>query len=266
MQYTRRWAVFTKPWKHLSAEDLGAFVSGLGFDSIEFPLRPGYQVDPENAEKGLPALSQTLGAYGVKILSVATEPKESAFAACQAAGIKLMRIMAFADRSLGYLKSIERTRKTLDALVPLCERYGMTVGVQHHFGYAVSGSMELRHLLEGYDPKHIAAIWDAAHSALAGEDPAQALDILWDKLCLVNLKMAYYRRMSGPEARQAIFKPYFTTGRQGAASWKEAADYLLARGYAGDICMPAEYTDEANVEAYLKEDLAYARSLFTIQA
>lgn len=258
----RNWSIFTKPWKDKSPEELGAFVSGLGFNAIEFPLRPGYQVELDHAEQGLVNLKRTFGGYGVKITSVAGGTDERTFAACQAAVVPILRIMVAADRSLGYMRSIEATRRTLDALVPLCETYGVTVGVQQHYGFGVFNTMELRHLLDGY-PSRISAIWDAAHSALSGEIPAQALDIIWDKLCLVNLKMAYYRRANGPEAEQATFAPYFTTGRQGASSWKDAADYLLSRGYAGDICMPAEYTDEANVEAYIAQDIAYAKSLFS---
>lgn len=258
----QNWSVFTKPWKDKSPEALGALVSGLGFNAIEFPLRPGYQVEPQDAEKGLPALNKTLNQYGVKITSVAGNTDERTFAACQATGVKLLRIMVGADPQLGYMKSIEKTKGELEALIPMCEKYGVTVGVQHHYGFGVFGTMELRHLLEGFDPKHVGAIWDAAHSALSAEIPAQAIDIIWDKLVLVNLKTAYYRRVTGPEAEQARFEPYFTTGRNGWASWKDIADELIRRGYQGDICMPAEYTDEAGVEQYISQDVAYAKSLF----
>lgn len=256
------WSIFTKPWKDKNPDELGEFVSRLGFSGIEFPLRPGYQVEPENAEKGLPALNETLNRYGVKITSVAGDTKERTFAACQSAGVKLLRIMVSADAQLGYMKSIEKTKRELDALVPLCEKYSVTVGVQHHYGFGVFGTMELRYLLDGFDPKHVGAIWDAAHSALSAEIPAQALDVIWDKLVLVNLKTAYYRRVNGPEAEQAKFEPYFTTGRNGWSSWKEIAEELIRRGYDGNLCMPAEYTDEAGVEKYIAEDVAYAKRLF----
>ena len=258
----RNWSVFTKPWKGLSSEELGKLVSHLGFDAIEFPLRPGYQVQPENAEVELPKLAKTLNGFGIRISSVASGTDESVFAACQAAGVPILRIMVGADPKLGYMKSIEAKRRELEALLPLCEKYGVTVGVQHHYGFGVFNTMELRHLLHGFDPRYVGAIWDAAHSALSAEIPAQALDIIWEHLVLVNLKTAYYRRSNGPEAEQAVFTPYFTTGRNGASSWKDIADELIRRGYDGDICMPAEYTDEANVERYIAQDLAYARSLF----
>ncbi len=259
----RSWSVFTKPWKQLAPHALGEFVSRIGFDAIEFPLRPGYQVEPERAEKDLPALQKTLGEHGVSITSVASATDERIFAACQAAGVPILRVMAFQDRALGYMQSVAKARADLAALEPLCEKYGVVVGVQPHFGFAVSSTMELHHLLEGLNPKCIAGVWDAAHSALAGELPDQALDIVWDRLCLVNLKTAYYRRANGPEAPEADFQPYFTTGRHGASSWRRIVEILIARGYQGGICMPAEYTDEANVEQYIAEDIRYAKMLFS---
>lgn len=256
------WSLFTKPWKTATAEELGALAARLGFTGIEFPLRAGYQVDLADAERGLVSLGKTLAQYGVRITSVAGDTSERTFAACHAAGVRILRIMINAEPAIGYRKSMEAKKRELEALVPLCEKYSVTIGVQQHYGFGIFNTMEMRELLEGFNPRHIGAIWDAAHSALSGEIPAQALDIIWDKLVLVNLKMAYYRRANGPEAEQAVFEPYFTTGRNGAASWKDAADFLIAHGYDGDICMPAEYTDEANVEAYIAQDLAYARSLF----
>lgn len=256
------WSLFTKPWKNLSSDELGALVSRLGFDGVEFPLRPGFQVEPENAERDLPKLAQTLGKYGVSITSVASETTEPVFAACQAAGVKVLRIMMFADREVGWMKSIDEKRRELEKLLPLCEKYGVTVGVQNHYGYGVFNSMELRYLLRDFDPHLVGAVWDAAHSALSGEIPDQALDIIWDKLCLINLKTAFPRRVNGPEAEEARFAPYFTTGRNGAASWREIAEAMTRRGYEGVICMPAEYTDEANVETYIAQDVKYAKSLF----
>ena len=205
------WSLFTKPWKTAKAEELGALAARLGFTGIEFPLRAGYQVDLADPERGLVSLGKTLAQYGVRITSVAGDTSERTFAACHAAGVRILRIMINAEPAIGYRKSMEAKKRELEALAPLCEKYSVTIGVQQHYGFGIFNTMEMRELLEGFNPRHIGAIWDAAHSALSGEIPAQALDIIWDKLVLVNLKMAYYRRANGPEAEQAVFEPYFTT-------------------------------------------------------
>lgn len=255
-------SVFTKPWKAQSVDELAKLVNGMGFDGIEFPLREGYQVEPENAEKGLPQLVKQLGEYGLKITSVAGNLSEKVFAGCAASGINIIRIMVAADLNTGYLASIEKAKKEIDAKLPLCEKYGVKVGVQHHFGPGINNSMELRHFVETYDPKYIGAIWDAAHSALAGEEPEQGLDIVWSHLCMVNLKNAFYKLASGPEAEKAQWKCYFTSGRQGLSSWTRVSEYLKSRNYKGIICLTAEFSDEIQVNRLTAEDIAYARSLF----
>ncbi len=254
-------SVFTKPWKNMQVEELGKLVRDMGFDAIEFPLRKGFQVEPDNAEKGLPQLAVKLNEFGIKITSVAATLEEKVFAGCAAAGIPVIRIMFTVDPELGYMACEEKAKRELEKVLPLCEKYGVKVGVQQHFGFYVNSSMEVRHLIEDFDPKHIGAIWDAAHSGLAGEEPEQALDILWSHLCMVNLKNAFYKRVNGPEAGEAVWHRYFTTGPHGLCSWSRAVRYLKKRGYQGVICLTAEYDDENNVVQYCREDLKYIKSL-----
>ena len=257
-----KYSVFTKPWKNIGIEALCEKIAGFGFDGVEFPIRPEYQVEPANAERDLPRLARELAARGLSIMSVASATDENIFAACGAAGVPIIRIMAGLDINKGFGESVEGLKKYLDSLQPLCEKYGVKVGVQNHFGYMIFGTMELRHLLEPFDPKHIGAVWDAAHGGLAGEIAAKALDIIWDKLILVNLKNAYWAPETGPETAKVKWRPYFTLGRYGMASYSEIAEYLKKRGYSGDICLPAEYTDEAGVEEYVREELAYVKNIF----
>jgi sugar phosphate isomerase/epimerase len=111
-----------------------------------------------------------------------------------------------------------------------------------------------------FDRKHIAAVWDVAHCALTGEGPELAADIVWDRLCLVNFKNAFWLRRNGPEAEHAEWQHYWTTGRQGLAPWHRAAKALKGRGYRGAICLTAEYSDEAAVDR--DGDIVYAKALF----
>ena len=255
-------SVFTKPWKTQPIDELGKFISGLGFDGIEFPVRRGYQVEPENAEKGLPQLAKQLGEYGLKLTSIASNTSENVFAGCAAAGIPIIRIMAGIDLKNGYYSSIDNIKKEIDGIVPLCEKYGVKVGIQHHYGAGVNNSMELRCLIEKYDPRYIGAIWDAAHSALAGEEPEQGLEILWSQLYMVHLKNAFYKLVTGPEAEKAEWKRYFTTGMHGLSSWDRISSFLRKREYSDVICLTAEYSDEEHVNRLISEDLSYAKSLF----
>ena len=253
-------SVFTKPWK-MELAALGDFVAGLGFDAIELPVRPGFQVEPVNVARGLPDAARIMSERGVRITSVAGPTDEPTIAACADAGVPVIRVMVRIGDE-GYLATEDETRSEYDALVPLLDRYGVTVGVQNHCGRYVCNAMGLRHLIEGYDPRHIAAVWDAAHCALNGEPPELAIDIVWSHLCMVNLKNAYWRRKTGPEAEDVQWEPYFTTGPQGLASWPRVAAELVRRNWSGVICLTAEYSDHDATDRLIAQDIAFARSLF----
>ena len=66
-----QFTVFTKPWPDMSLPELARFIQKLGFHGVELPVRPGYQVVPENVEKGLPEAARIFADHGVKIGSVA---------------------------------------------------------------------------------------------------------------------------------------------------------------------------------------------------
>jgi sugar phosphate isomerase/epimerase len=256
-------SVFTKPWKR-PIPALGQFLSGLGFDGIELPVRPGYQVEPQNVSRDLPKVVKQLRDHGLKIFSVAGPTDEETFAACAEVGIRVVRIMASIDDD-GYLATEARLQRHFDDLLPLLDRYGITLGVQNHFGRFISNASGLRHLIEKYDPKHIAAVWDAAHNALQGEEPELALDLVSSHLCMVNLKNAFWKRLNGPEADIAEWTPYWTNGRHGLASWPRVVSELKRRQYRGTICLTAEYSDESQVDRLIAEDITYAKSLFSLR-
>ncbi len=255
-------SVFTKPWRTETIDELGAMVREFGFDGIEFPLREGYQVEPRNADQGLPELVAGLAEYGVKVFSVASSTDERIFSACAEAGIPLIRVMADIDVRQGYLVSESRFKRQLEQLAPLCQRYGIRVGIQQHHGDCIVDSMGLRHLLESFDPRLIGAVWDAAHDALAGQQPEFGLDIVWEHLCMVNLKNAFYMRTNGPEADHAEWKRHFTTGAQGLASWPRIVHYLRQRNYSGVICLTAQYEEQHKADRFVVSDLQYAKRLW----
>ena len=76
-------SLFTKPWKAESMDlhRLGEFVAKLGFQGVELPVRPGYQVLPENVIRDLPKAAKTLAEFNVRIESVAGPTDEATIAA-----------------------------------------------------------------------------------------------------------------------------------------------------------------------------------------
>ena len=271
-------SVFTKPWKNLSLDELGALVSNMGFDAVEYPLRDGYQVQPADGVEGIKKLTKTLAKSNVKVTSLAsgidvqtTDGKgeaagvnETVFAGCGETGIPIIRICQSLNRDLGYHENMDALHRKYDAILPYCKKYNVTLGIQMHQGSAeINGSWDSYMFLKDYDPKYIAAVWDAGHAGLAGESPRYGLDCLWDHLCMVNFKAAYWqRRNPAALAEEAQWGACWVPARNGMGSWKEAVEYLKKRGYRGTVCLPAEYSDEPNVEKYIREDIKYIKGLF----
>jgi len=255
------YTVFTKPWKRPLPE-LGAFISGLGFDGIELPVRPEFQVEPGNVGTDLPKAAKLLGEFGVTISSVAGPKDEATIAACAEAGVPVIRVCENVGRDEDYLVAETRLQKEYDQLVPLLDKHGVTPGVQNHCDRCIAHALGLRHLIEKYDPKHVAAVWDPAHCALDGEIPELALDLVWSHLCMVNLKNALWQRQNGPEAEVAQWRHYWTSGRQGLCSWPKVVQELKKRDYQGVVCLTAEYSDHDAVDRLIAEDLVFAKSLF----
>ncbi|MEX1019354.1 MAG: sugar phosphate isomerase/epimerase [Litorilinea sp.] len=260
-----RFAVFVKPWKGMTAPAMAAHVRSLGFDLIEFPVRPGFPCAPETIERDLPGVVDIFADHGIQIhnLTVALPlDDERLYAAAAAANISMNRVM-FSRSDQSYWEDEQQARQALDAAVPLCEQYEVQIGVQHHSGnFLPINAMGLYHLIKDYDPQQVGAIWDPSHNALQGEDPRSGLEILQSHLCMVNLKNAYWRKVSGPEAAQAQWEAYFTSGRQGRSDWGAVADAVRLVGYAGPLTFSAEYSAHDQVDRLIVEDLAYGRDLF----
>jgi len=258
-------SVFTKPWKTMPMENLAQLVCDMGFDAIEFPLREGFQIQPSDGAAGLLKLCSVMKSFGLKVTSIAGNASgdvdESLFAGCGEAGIKIIRICDYVHRNISFFENLDILRRKYDAIIPWCEKYNVTLGVQMHCGDSITNAAETYILLKDYDPRRIAAVWDSGHSGLAGNTPQFAIDIVYDKLCMVNFKAAYRERVN-PFEEIARWQEHWTTGKNGCGSWSEAAAHLKKRGYNGTVCLPAEYSDEENVETYAREDLAYIKRLF----
>lgn len=257
------YSVFTKPWKTASTEELIGIVTNMGFNAIEFPLRDGFQVSPAECEAKLPAFAKQLKESGIRIENVASAPSENVFSACAQSGIHMIRIMFTPPKGLEYLEQETSFLKQLDSYVPLCEKYGVTVGLQMHYGTGPSTTGDMMRIVKHFDKKHIGAIWDAAHSGLAGELCEQAIDQAFSHLCLVNFKNARYQMAGRAPSGEAEFTPFFCPGPDGQCSWPRAVKHLKEKGYTGTWCMPAEYTETQNNKEmeYAKKDLAWLRSL-----
>lgn len=258
-------SVFVKPWKALDLPKVARHVQELGFNLIELPVRLGFPVEPERIEADLPGAVKIFGDQGIRIVNVTADlplTDERLYAACAANNITMNRVI-FKRISPSYWESEAAARHQLDAALPLCEQYGVKIGVQHHYGGSVPiNSMGLYNLVKDYDPRWVGAIWDPAHNALQGEDALTGLELVKSHLCMVNLKNAYWRRTNPPDGSPAQWDAYLCAGPHGRTSWAEVAQGVKQVGYTGPLTFSAEYTDDTYTDRLLEADLAYARKLF----
>ena len=259
-----QFTVFSKVWKHLSLDALARQIREMGFDGIELPVRPGFQVQPDRIEQGLLEAVRIFGQYGLKIASVAAEPDARTIRALGEAGVPLLRILVNVPPESSYMSTMDEAVAQFESLVPILDEAGVTLGIQNHCNREVSSTMGLRYLVYRFDPKHVGAVLDIGHCGLAGETPDLALDMIESHLCLVNFKNAFRYRTNAPEAPKAEWGIHWTTGRHGLADWQGAAEELKKRQYTGDICLTAEYDEvmQGDLDRLIREDLEYARSLF----
>jgi sugar phosphate isomerase/epimerase len=244
-----RWSVFTKPWSGLPGDKLGTLVAGLGFTGAEIPVRETSYVTPATAEAKLPSFVEQLRAEGVEPISIASDLSERAFSACAEAGVPMIRIMAPIGPD-GYAASVRRIRRELEESAALVRQYGVQVGVQPHHGRFVTSALGVLQLLDGL-PEQFKIVWDAAHDALAGDDPAITLDLVRDRLGIVNLKNAKYVETDDG------WKPWFGQATEGLSDWPTVFRNL--KNYSGPICLTAQYSDlSVPVETRLRADLEAA--------
>jgi len=245
------WSVFTKPWSDLPGNELGRLVAGLGFTGAEIPVRDTAYLTPATAEAELPKFVEQVRAEGVEPISIASDLCESTFSACAEAGVPMIRIMAPLGPD-GYPASVQRIRQELENAAALVEQYGVQVGVQPHHGKFVTSSLGVLQLLAGL-PEAFKVVWDAAHDALAGDDPAVTLELVKDRLGIVNLKNAKYVEADGG------WKTWFGQAGEGLSDWRAVFRQLEAQSYTGPICLTGQYSDPSvPVETRLQADLQAA--------
>lgn len=258
------WSVFTKPWPQHSGAQIGSLVSKLGFTGVEVPVRGNTFLTPENAPTRLSQFTSELAGFGVSAASIASELSERIFEACAKAGVPLIRVMAQVFDG-DYYGSAARFREQLEESAGWARQYDVQVGIQPHHGEYVSNVVGVLALLEGLPEAHFKIIWDAAHDALAGDDPEITLPLTGGRLAMVNLKNVVYELL--PESAQSPtgdeWDTVYVPGNEGLAPWGRVLGAVQGLGCPVPICLSAQYsTTTTTAEELLVRDLAFARRLW----
>ena len=263
-------SLFIKPFLNCTDGELIETLKELGISRIEYPIRDGLKITPDNCEEEFPKIYRNLKENGIEVISVAGPVgafKESIFKCMKSCGITCMRVMLPMLSDTDYIKAEQRYIKELSEGIEFCKKYHAKIVIQPHNGRFLSNVYELRSLIEKLDPKYVRAVWDLGHSALTNEVPEKAVDIIFDYIDVVNLKSAYFKRIETDDGIK--YWAFYTTGDECPCDWERAVNLLKERGYKGSFCTHAEYSDSTEwgclegeeAKRLLKKDLEYMQNL-----
>ena len=168
---------FTKCLQFLSIEESAEVLAQLGFDGADMTVRPGGQIEPENAKKELPLAVKIHQKAGVGVpmmvsnVNNAEDPVSiELLKAAADSGIKYYR--------LGYLKydnkktiqqNLDLYKKQLENLARLNEQLGIHGGYQNHSGMYVGAPVwDLYDLLKDVNPEFLGIQYDIRHAIVEG--------------------------------------------------------------------------------------------------
>ncbi|MCZ6679758.1 MAG: sugar phosphate isomerase/epimerase [Candidatus Poribacteria bacterium] len=237
--------------KHLEGLDVAGIIRALqsvGVEGADLCVRPGYPVNPDNAEAQLPATAKQFAAEGLSIPLVTAptsflDPNQPdlqrVYAGCAEAGVANIKIgyWHWSKENGGYWAQIDRIRSDLDAFQALSEKHGVRTCLHNHSGISMAlNSSAVMNLVKGFDPRYVGVFADTGHLSIVGEPIDMALDIVKDYLAV----MAFKDLMRAPGSRGTRV---IRMGH-GFVDWETALRTLKELNFDGPVSFHSEYSGE----------------------
>ncbi|MCR9202461.1 MAG: sugar phosphate isomerase/epimerase [Planctomycetaceae bacterium] len=235
--------VFTKPFCHLSFEELGQRIAALGFDGLEAPIRKGGHVEPADVADRLPELVSTLQRHQLVINIMASDINdpsdpltETVLRTAAEQGVRFYRMKYYKyDESRPIRPQLQDFRKRLIDLAAMNRELGVTALYQNHAGrnYFGAGLWDLHIALQGISPDAVGVAYDIRH-ATAEAGMSWPVNL---RLLLPQVKAVYVKDFQwGPQKVQNV---PLGTGRISDTFFQ----LLEEAGFAGPVSLHEEYLD-----------------------
>lgn len=259
--------LFTKIFPKDNLQGLAQRVKKMGFQGIEYPFRSGYQVEMEDAPKGLPLLVKAMREEGIEITVATADFDENDFSYVEAfyeavskAGIPFIR-PAYYFGELSFWSQLEVARKKLKSLAKLSAKYGPKTLLHTHSGSLLTCScLGARMLADTCSPKYVGIYPDFAHLSLNGEPPGMALSICSEYLSLIGVKDNRYVAGERNEKGELQYKVEWVPLKDGITDWTLAIKLLKKVKYNGPYVFHAEYSaEESSAELVIQDRKFLAR-------
>lgn len=256
---------FTKPLQTLGFEQLADVVAGMGFDSIEAPVRPGGHIEPEEAEEELPRLVEVLKTRDLKISiltsrinSLEDSQAKGTLRTAASLGIKFFRMAYYRyDLKQPILQQLENIKPKLEELVAFSKEVGITPLYQNHSGATRVGAplWDIHRLISGYSSSDIGLAFDLGHATIEGSQswPIQ-FDLVKPSIRALYVKDFQWRGTRSqwvPLGEGVTDREFYRRLR----SWK----------FSGPISLHIEYCKDRSVSHDSKLLSAYRTDLQTLR-
>ncbi len=262
-----KFIMFTKHLQGLELPEIITALQTVDVEGADLCVRPGYPVNPENAEKELPAASKMFAEAGLSIPLVTTpgdflnpskDETERVYAAAGEAGVENIKLGYWhwhADNG-GYWSQVDYIRSQLDGFAKLSEKHGPRTCIHNHSGTSMGlNSCAVMNLVKGFDSQHIGVFADTGHLSIVGEPINMALDIVRSHLAVIAFKdLARSPGMRGGKVVRM---------GKGFVDWETALNTLKSMDYSGPISFHSEYSGEPvdSVIDLARVDVRFIRSL-----
>jgi L-ribulose-5-phosphate 3-epimerase len=244
---------FTKCLQFLTFDQIAEVLSRTGFDGADITLRPGGQIEPENAKAELPKAVKTLQKSGIAMPLMVTAVTDTdnpvdvtLLQVASDSGVKHYRMGWLAyDLTKTIQQNLDIFKGKFERLAKLNEKLGIHGGYQNHSGLHVGAPVwDLYDLVKDVDPKYLGVQYDIRHAVTEG-------GYSW----LLGMKRVE------PWIRAICIKD-FVWGKDAKGAWKHQ-NVLLGEGMVNFDQFLQEYATlkvEAPISMHFEYDLGGAET------
>jgi len=259
---------FTKFLQSLPFDQLGHEINQIGFDGLEFPLRPGGHIEPAQAADLLPQAVEAFANANTEVAILTTaitspakdQHAETILRTAAAAGIRHFRMGYYHyDYARPLKPQLADFGAQLKDLASLCADLGIQALYQNHSGrgYVGAAVWDMVGLLEDQqiNPAHAALALDLGHTKTeAGLAWETQLHRAKDHLGSLFIKDIAWKDNN----RQ------LTPLGEGWVDFSKAFEIVDSWGWAGPISLHVEYVKEIDDSLrHMRQDLATLQKLLS---
>lgn len=253
-------ALFPKPFRDCSLDELADAVTEAGFDTVDLLVREGYWCRDDDLAESVPRFIKAMDGHGVPITfatanwsarDIVAHPDRLKVFADH--GIRAFR-MGWFQREEGVhpRQALEQARRDLSEAAACCLKAGVQSVYQLHHGTLIASPSAAHYLTMDLDPKAVGVMLDPGNQTHEGHEHIDyALPLLDERLAVVGVK-----DVEPPETGMG-----WTPVGRGRLDWPTYLRKLESIGFAGVLEFMPFYRrpDRGELVDTLRAEVAHIR-------